>query len=263
MNGMTPYDPESGEIIRIEPMNGPYRWSQPCDKLFAAMAEAQASLENVEKGGTNPAFRSKYAKLGAVLDEVRPKFAACGITIAQMPINGEGANIGVVTLLAHKSGQWMESTLYVAPTKFDAQGAGSVITYLRRYALMAVAGVAPDDDDDGNAAVGRPSENASGGQRAQGSTGVRGGFNPTKQVAAAPSDAKAEASRRVKEIQDAIAAAETIPDVRSLDGCPAWLAMQTLVRNTASSPSGAETVFTTLRNRIEDRVAYLEDGANG
>jgi hypothetical protein len=28
-------------------------------------------LENVERGGTNPHFRSRYAPLGAVLDEVR------------------------------------------------------------------------------------------------------------------------------------------------------------------------------------------------
>jgi hypothetical protein len=61
--------------------------------------------------------------------------------------------------LAHSSGQWIESSLYVAPTRFDAQGTGSVITYLRRYALMSVAGIGPDDDD-GEAAVGRPQEPA-------------------------------------------------------------------------------------------------------
>lgn len=47
----------------------------------------------------------------------------------------------------------------VAPARFDAHGAGSVISYLRRYALMAVAGIGPDDDD-GEAAVGRPQESS-------------------------------------------------------------------------------------------------------
>jgi hypothetical protein len=147
------FNHETGEIITIAADTR--RMTNPCGELFAAMALAQASIENVAKDGINPAFKSKYARLGEVLDEVRPKYAAQGIAIMQMPINGEGNQIGVVTLFAHKSGQWLESTLYVAPVKFDAQGAGSVITYLRRYALMAMAGVAPDDDDS-NAAVAQP-----------------------------------------------------------------------------------------------------------
>jgi len=44
------------------------------------------------------------------------------------------------------------STSYtVKANKQDAQGAGSVITYCRRYALQSIAGI-PSEDDDGNAA---------------------------------------------------------------------------------------------------------------
>jgi hypothetical protein len=131
------------------------RTSPEIGTIAEAIAKAQAELENIDKGGVNPAFRAKYVKLGDVLDEVRPKFAKHGIAIIQHAINGDGSNVGVATLFAHSSGQWIESRLYVAPTKFDAQGAGSAITYLRRYSLMAMAGVAPDDDD-GNAAVAKP-----------------------------------------------------------------------------------------------------------
>ncbi len=131
------------------------RSSDQINEIAEAIAKAQAELENVERGGTNPHFRSRYAQLGAVLDEVRPKFAKHGVAILQHAVNGAGSTVGIVTRLAHSSGQWIESSLYVAPTKFDAQGAGSVISYLRRYALMAVAGIGPDDDD-GEAAVGRP-----------------------------------------------------------------------------------------------------------
>jgi hypothetical protein len=135
------------------------RTSEEINELAGAIAKAQAELGNVERGGTNPHFHSRYAQLGAVLDEVRPKFAKHGVAILQHAVNGEGSNVGIVTRLAHSSGQWIESSLYVAPTRFDAQGAGSVISYLRRYALMAVAGIGPDDDD-GEAAVGRPQEPA-------------------------------------------------------------------------------------------------------
>src|SRR5260370_24673276 len=136
------------------------RTSEQINEIAAAIAKAQAELGNVERGGTNPDFHSRYAQLGAVLDEVRPKFAKHGVAILQHAVNGEGSNVGIITRLAHSSGQWIESSLYVAPTRFDAQGAGSVISYLRRYALMAVAGIGPDDDD-GEAAVGRPQEPAS------------------------------------------------------------------------------------------------------
>jgi hypothetical protein len=40
----------------------------------------------------------------------------------------------------------------VQPVKADPQGEGSALTYARRYALMAIAGIAPEDDD-GNAAA--------------------------------------------------------------------------------------------------------------
>jgi hypothetical protein len=124
-------------------------------EIAGALALAQAEMQNVGKDGRNPHFRSTYATLGAVLDEVRPALAKQGIAIVQMAINGEGTAVGVMTRFVHKSGQWIESALYVTPSKFDAQGAGSVISYLRRYALMSMAGVWQEDDD-GEASVGRP-----------------------------------------------------------------------------------------------------------
>lgn len=129
--------------------------SEQINEIAAALAKAQAKLENVAKDRENPHFRSRYATLAGVLDEVRGKLSEQGISIYQAPVNGEGSNIGVATRLLHSSGQWIESAVFVQPTKFDAQGVGSVLTYLRRYSLMAVAGVGPEDDD-ANAAVGRP-----------------------------------------------------------------------------------------------------------
>ena len=56
--------------------------------------------------------------------------------------------IEITTMLLHKEGQWISSTLYMPIVKSDAQGVGSAITYGLRYSLMAVLGVAPTDDDD-------------------------------------------------------------------------------------------------------------------
>jgi hypothetical protein len=52
----------------------------------------------------------------------------------------------------HVSGEWISATYEMKPTKDDPQGAGSVITYQRRYALGAALGLNIDEDDDGNKA---------------------------------------------------------------------------------------------------------------
>jgi hypothetical protein len=131
------------------------RTSEALQEICSALAKAQGELENVEKTGKNPHYQSKYPTLSAVLDEVRPKFSRHGIGIIQFPFNGNDGEVGILTRLTHASGQWMEGALFVRPAKFDAQGVGSVISYLRRYTLMAMAGLAAEDDD-GNAAIERP-----------------------------------------------------------------------------------------------------------
>ena len=60
--------------------------------------------------------------------------------------------IEVITRIMHNSGQWIEGACTLPPTKNDAQGYGSAITYAKRYGLQAMAGV-PSVDDDGQEAV--------------------------------------------------------------------------------------------------------------
>lgn len=128
--------------------------SDQIDKLMGSLAKAQTKIEHATKDSTNPGFKSKFASLASVFEACRTPLAENGIAIVQAPFNA-GGDIGVATILGHESGQWMKCALAVKPVKFDAQGAGSVITYLRRYTLSAMVGVAPHDDD-GEAAVGRP-----------------------------------------------------------------------------------------------------------
>jgi hypothetical protein len=130
------------------------RQTESIADLAAALAQAQAEIENVTKDAQNPHFKSRYATLAEVLDEVRPKYAKYGVFILQMPCNGDHTAVGVTTRLLHSSGQYIEGDFFITPSREDAQGAGSALTYLRRYCLMAAAGVAPEDDD-GEEAVGR------------------------------------------------------------------------------------------------------------
>lgn len=122
-----------------------YRRSAEIKELFLALAKAQAMFSAAPKDGTGNF--GKYATLESVIETTKEGRKENDLAIVQIPGNIHGNHISVTTILGHSSGQWIESTFAVPPTKFDAQGAGSVISYLRRYALMAVLGVAAEDDD--------------------------------------------------------------------------------------------------------------------
>jgi hypothetical protein len=81
-----------------------------------------------------------------------------GLSVIQTTAQAE-TGVLVETTLAHSSGEWVAGVLHVKPVKDDPQGLGSAITYARRYALSAMVGVAPEDDD-GNAASGKHSDPA-------------------------------------------------------------------------------------------------------
>jgi hypothetical protein len=119
-------------------------------ELAAALAKAQAVIAGAEKVGFNPHFKSKYADLASVWDACRKPLTDHGLSVVQSAAAAEG-QVLVTTMLLHQSGQWIADTLAMRPTKDDPQGVGSCITYARRYALAAMVGVAPEDDD-GNAA---------------------------------------------------------------------------------------------------------------
>jgi len=127
--------------------------SEHINELATALAVAQSELENASKNANNPHFKSKYADLAEVLNTVRPVFASHGLSIVQMP-SFEAGIASVETILMHKSGQWLSNTASAPVGKQDAQGVGSVITYLRRYSVAAFSGIAQEDDD-ANASIGQ------------------------------------------------------------------------------------------------------------
>lgn len=123
--------------------------------LFAAIAVAQAEVENATKDSTNPHFKSKYADLAEVLNTVRPVFSKHGLSLVQST-SFDGAMVSVTTALCHKEGGFITSTASCVPAKTDAQGIGAATTYLRRYSLSAISGVAQEDDDGNSAAHNAP-----------------------------------------------------------------------------------------------------------
>jgi hypothetical protein len=123
--------------------------------IAAALARAQMNMGKALKQSANPAFRSKYADLGNVMDACLPALNEAGIALIQ-PTGEDAHGRFVETILIHgESGESLSCRVPLIVAKNDMQGYGSAVTYARRYGLMAMAGIAPEDDD-GNAAAKAP-----------------------------------------------------------------------------------------------------------
>lgn len=139
--------------------------TNPNAALAAAYTQAYAEVQNVVKNKENPHFKSDYADLSAVIDTVKPIFAKYGLAVYQapgkiVPLPDNSLVIGVLSVLMHSSGAMMNvETQVPLGGKATAQAAGGAITYARRYALAAIAGIAQVDDD-GNEASARDSGGA-------------------------------------------------------------------------------------------------------
>lgn len=122
-------------------------------KLYAAIVAAQAEMPHPPRKSTNPHLRNKFADLLTVQDTTRPVLAKHGLAIIQLPIGSDG-QVGVVTAVVHQEGGLLleKITLPLSGQKGlnTPQEAGSIITYLKRYAWSAVCGIASEPDDDGN-----------------------------------------------------------------------------------------------------------------
>jgi len=130
---------------------GKSHMSEPINEFAAALAKAQGQMTTAKLNCTNPFFKNKYADLASIINTVRKPFSDNGISFIQLPESVK-EYIGLTTIMMHSSGQWVKSRFLLKPTKTDPQGAGSALTYLKRYSLSSMSGVAADADDDGNEA---------------------------------------------------------------------------------------------------------------
>jgi len=136
--------------------------SDALDQLAAAMSRAQSRMTLAKRDAENPFYGNTYADLAAVRAACLPALTAEGLSVLQFPRLAErpaGLYVALETVILHASGQWMADVLELPITKPDAQAVGSAISYGRRYALAAIAGVAAEgEDDDAERAIARPAD---------------------------------------------------------------------------------------------------------
>jgi hypothetical protein len=113
--------------------------------FWKAFVKAQSEFPQISKDSTADAgkYSYKYASLPAVTEAVLPVLNKHGISMWQTFRDGV-----LVTHLTHESGEGIESGVACSEAGLTPQDFGKKISYYRRYALVALLGLAPDDDDD-------------------------------------------------------------------------------------------------------------------
>jgi hypothetical protein len=137
------------------------KWSEARNELAAALAVAQGQMKTAKKDNvaevkmsSGGKFSYKYSTLDDIWAVARKPLSDNGLSVIQIPVNGE-SGFYLETTLLHSSGQWVSGTMKIPVTAgrmSELQAMGSAITYARRYMLGAIVGVTTGDDDDGNMA---------------------------------------------------------------------------------------------------------------
>lgn len=125
--------------------------SQETNEIYQALHNFHSNPPKIVKEGVISMHGKdrKYITLDTIMSAVRPELASHGVFIMQ-----HLAGDSLVTFLQHKSGQYVASALTFQTMNGSGtnnlQNLGGGLTYLRRYALTAILGIAADEDDDGN-----------------------------------------------------------------------------------------------------------------
>lgn len=127
-------------------------------KLFAALAKAQGDFLPIEKNRSvtirseKGSYAFRYADLEETISKTRPALSANGLALLQR-IEPSPSGPVLVCTLVHAEGGSISSELSIAGVRDmgDPKKFGAAMTYLRRYLVTAILGVAADDDLDEDA----------------------------------------------------------------------------------------------------------------
>ena len=109
---------------------------------------------NTRSGGK---YTFEYTDLNGILDAVRPIFIENKLTIMQNSYSTieNGSTLACVeTIFLHESGEYVKSYPLKFPAAQSMQDFGGQITYMKRYSLAAMLGIATEKDDDANGSSG-------------------------------------------------------------------------------------------------------------
>ena len=120
--------------------------SESIKNIAGALAVFHKEVSSVNRD--SKAYNYMYASLPNVLEAIKEPLEKAELMFSQFP-DGENS---LTTILIHiPTGEFFETTSSANPVKNDPQGSGSLLTYLRRYHLVAILGLNVEDDDGASA----------------------------------------------------------------------------------------------------------------
>lgn len=139
-------------------------FSEKNSNIAAALAKSWAAIQTprhnakvtvrTKNGGT---YAFEYTDLNGILDTVKPVFIQNNLTIMQNSYTQTENNAVfacVETVILHESGEYAKSLPLKFPAAQSMQDFGGQITYMKRYSLAAMLGIATEKDDDANGMAG-------------------------------------------------------------------------------------------------------------
>lgn len=118
-------------------------------EIYKALDKFRENCPEIKKTRHNTFFKSNYAALEDILPVIQKTMKEVGLTVFQVPLTGNSLKTTIIHL---ETGESIQGKMDMPLAKQDPQGAGSAITYMRRYALVTMLGLNIEEDDDGNAA---------------------------------------------------------------------------------------------------------------
>ena len=109
-----------------------------------ALAKFHSMVGKISKDAKNPFFKSNYASLPHIIEEITEPLEKAGLLLMSFP-DGDG----LTTILSHAdSGEYLSATYTLQVVRQnDPQAQGSAISYARRYAITSILNLRISDDD--------------------------------------------------------------------------------------------------------------------
>lgn len=127
--------------------------------MYTALAKAQGAFQPIEKNRSVTidikdeqkrkigSYNFRYADLQEIRAKTTPALSENGLCLFQL-VTEESRDTMIRTVLGHSTGAEIVSVVRVSRDDKNIKNFGAAITYLRRYIVSAMLGVAADEDLD-------------------------------------------------------------------------------------------------------------------
>lgn len=131
---------------QYSPTNTPYM-SDDVRALSAAMIVAKSMFKKTGLKGENAHQKYKYAKLADIYEAVEEALGKNNINIWHFAYIKDNVEYLETRLVHTPTGQWVADLRLLQSEKPGNQAKGSANTYMKKYAVLTLCGIAPEDDD--------------------------------------------------------------------------------------------------------------------